>query len=150
MPSEAMMHKNLTGNATSHAHVAFDVYTSQFAPSGSSNAATFTSGSTSVTLALSQGAQISCRLVPFGAGVTGTPFACPATFPPNAWTHIDLDFTVAAQTIGIKVTIAATTASTMIQTTTWSGASSLEIGSYPGVVQNYWEGYFDNVVVDLQ
>jgi hypothetical protein len=148
--SEALLHKDLTGSATSHAHVAFDLYTSLFAPSATSNALTFTSGSTYVTLALTQGAQISCRVNPFGAGVAASAAPCPATFPPNAWTHIDLDFSVSGQTITIKMTIAGTTSQLVFQSTSWTGSASLEIGSYPGTGENYWEGYFDNVVVDLQ
>jgi hypothetical protein len=144
------MHKNLTGNATSHAHVAFDLYTSQFAPSASSNAVTFASGSTYLTLTLSQGAQISCRVLPFGTGVAGSAAPCPVTFPPNAWTHVDLDFNVSGPTITLKITIAGTTAQLVFQSTSWAGAAALDIGSYPGTSENYWEGYFDNVVVDLQ
>jgi hypothetical protein len=38
----------------------------------------------------------------------------------------------------------------VFQSTSWTGVAALDIGSYPGTSENYWEGYFDNVIVDLQ
>jgi hypothetical protein len=150
LSSQAILHKNLTGMATSRAHVTFDLYSGGFATLGNSNAVTFTSGSTSMTLSLSQGAQVSCRLTAFGNGVAGSAVACPATFAPNTWTHFDLDATVSGMGIGVKITIGTATSSGLFTSTSWTGAASLEIGSYPGSPQGYWDGYFDNVVVDLQ
>jgi hypothetical protein len=103
-----------------------------------------------MTLSLTQGAQISCFLTAFGTGVTGSTIQCPGTFPPNTWTHFDLDITVSGQGIGAKITMGAATASGLFTTTSWTGAASLEIGSYPGSPQGFWDGYFDNVAVDLQ
>jgi hypothetical protein len=150
LSSQAILHKNLTGMASSRAHVAFDLYSSGFSMLGNSNAVTFSSGSTNMTLALSQGAQVSCRLTAFGNGVTGSAVACPATFAPNTWTHFDLEVTPSGQGIGVKITMGTAVASGLFNSTSWAGAASLEIGSYPGSPQGYWDGYFDNVVVDLQ
>jgi hypothetical protein len=149
-PSNAELHKNLSGSLTSRAHVGFDIYSGAFAPSGSSNAVTFGAGTMYMTLSVSQGAQISCRLTPFGNGVTGASIACPATFLSNTWTHFDIDLTVTGQTVSVNITMAATIGTGSFQATNLTGLATLDIGSYPGTAQGYWDGYFDNIVVDMQ
>ena len=148
--SQATLQKSLTGSATSRVHLGFDLYSGPFATSGDSNAVTFSSGSTNMTFGLTQGAQVSCRFIPFGNGVTGAPIVCPTTFTPNTWAHFDIDLTITGQTITVKITMPGSIGNGSFQATNWTGSSTLGIGSYPGSPQGFWEGYFDNVVVDMQ
>jgi hypothetical protein len=54
-----------------------------------------------------------------------------------------------ANTIYVRVELRGMAATGSFQTTSWNGAASLSIGANPGAANHIWEGYFDNVTVDM-
>ncbi len=151
LSSQATLRKSFTTSPVTHAHLGFDIFSSVFTANGSSNAITFTSGQTNMTLALlERTGAVSCTLTVFGSGVATSSFPCAVIFPGNTWTHFDIDLTISTQLVQFQILCRGTTTSGQFQAGTWSGASALSIGSYPGSPDHVWEGYFDNVVVDYQ
>jgi hypothetical protein len=149
--SEAVIQKRFDLGIKTHALLMVDVQTTAFATLGSSNAITLTNGSMTLMLVLQeQGGQVTCNLNMFGGGYASPLTPCPVAMALGKWNHVDIDVTVNGLAIQVKVTLNGTPFNVLYQVPTWSGVTTLGIGSYPGNPTKFWEGYYDNVALDIQ